>query len=139
MAGPFTVESLSPHRVLGVDENDELIDPLEAPAIDAEDKAGFVEMILENLKIAGVQQAHKEDKIGFSSLAPWPGTYICAEGRYIEGSEETGISKRAAIFIGPEFGTVSRVRGLIFAFKISLWVDGFRDHIDCRVAGALTR
>ncbi len=108
VAGPFTVESLSPHRVLGVDENDELIDPLEAPNIEAEDEAGFVEMILGNLKIAGVQQAHKEDKIDFSSLAPWPGKYICAEGRYIEGSEETGISKRAAIFIGPEFGTVSR-------------------------------
>jgi len=108
VAGPFTVESLSPHRVLGVDENDELIDPLEASAIGAEDEAGFVEMIIENLKIAGVQQAHKEDRIEFSSLAPWPGTYICAEGRYIEGSEETGISKRAAIFIGPEFGTVSR-------------------------------
>jgi len=108
VAGPFTVESLSPHRVLGVDENDELIDSLEAPNIEAEDEAGFVEMILENLKIAGVQQAHKEDKIDFSSLSPWPGTYICAEGRYIEGSEETGISKRAAVFIGPEFGTVSR-------------------------------
>ena len=26
VAGPFTVESLSPHRVLAVDENDELID-----------------------------------------------------------------------------------------------------------------
>ena len=108
VAGPFTVESLSPHRVLGVSENDELIDPLEAPGIEAEDEAGFVEMILDNLKIAGVQQAHKEDKIAFTSLAPWPGKYICAEGRYIEGSEETGISKRAAVFIGPEFGTVSR-------------------------------
>jgi len=108
VAGPFTVESLSPHRVLGVDENDELIDPLEAPNIEAEDEAGFVEMILENLKTAGVQQAHKEDKIVFTSLAPWPGRYICAEGRYMEGNEETGISKRAAIFIGPEFGTVSR-------------------------------
>lgn len=28
VAGPFTVESLSPHRMLGVDENDELIDTL---------------------------------------------------------------------------------------------------------------
>jgi len=108
VAGPFTVESLSPHRVLGVDENDELIDPLASPSIEASDEAGFVEMILDNLKTAGVQQAHKEDKIIFTSLAPWPGRYICAEGRYIEGSEETGISKRAAIFIGPEFGTVSR-------------------------------
>jgi len=108
VAGPFTVESLSPHRVLGVDENDELIDPLEAPGIEAEDETGFAEMILDNLKTAGVQQAHKEDKIIFTYLAPWPGRYICAEGRYIEGSEETGISKRAAVFIGPEFGTVSR-------------------------------
>jgi adenine-specific DNA-methyltransferase len=108
VAGPFTVESLSPHRVLGVDENDELIDPLAAPSIEASDEAGFVEMILDNLKTAGVQQAHKEDKIAFTALAPWPGKYVCAEGRFIEGSEETGISKRAAVFIGPEFGTVSR-------------------------------
>ncbi len=61
-------------------------------------------MILENLKTAGVQQAHKEDKVTFSSITPWPGTLVCAEGRYAEGSVE----KRAAIFIGPEFGTVSR-------------------------------
>jgi len=108
VAGPFTVESLSPHRVLGVDENDELIDPLAASSIEASDETGFAEMILDNLKTAGVQQAHKEDKIIFTSLAPWPGRYICAEGRYIAGSEEKGISKRAAIFIGPEFGTVSR-------------------------------
>jgi adenine-specific DNA-methyltransferase len=108
VAGPFTVESLSPHRVLDVDENDELIDPLAASAIDASDEAGFVEMILDNLKTAGVQQAHKEDKVVFTSLSPWPGNYVCAEGRYIEGSEAKGVSKRAAIFIGPEFGTVSR-------------------------------
>ena len=31
VAGPFTVESLSPHRVLGVDENDELIDRVSEP------------------------------------------------------------------------------------------------------------
>ncbi len=65
-------------------------------------------MILENLKTAGVQQAHKEDKINFSSITPWPGHFICAESRYLEGNEETGTEKRAAIFIGPEFGTVSR-------------------------------
>ena len=60
VAGPFTVESLSPHRVLGVDEDDELIDNL------AEDKLGyggvqdFATVILEHLKTSGVQQAHKE-------------------------------------------------------------------------------
>jgi adenine-specific DNA-methyltransferase len=105
VAGPFTVESLSPHRVLGVDENDELIDPIKT----AEGKEfDFVKMVLENLKIAGVQQAHKEDKINFTSLAPWPGNLICAEGRYVEGDADSGKLKRAAIFVGPEFGTVSR-------------------------------
>jgi len=104
VAGPFTVESLSPHRILGVDENDELIDPLKSGASGQSVGTRFEQMILENLKVAGVQQAHKEDRIRFTSLTGWPGSYICTEGRYQEGETE----KRAGIFIGPEFGTVSR-------------------------------
>jgi adenine-specific DNA-methyltransferase len=104
VAGPFTVESLSPHRVLVMDENDDLIDNLAEPEGAYSEERDFVQMILENLKTAGVQQAHKEDKITFTSLTPWPGDLICAEGRY----EESASEKRAAIFIGPEFGTVSR-------------------------------
>ena len=105
VAGPFTVESLSPHRVLGVDDDDELIDPMVAEsATDYAEKQTFPQMIMENLKTAGVQQAHKEDKIIFTALTPWPGDLVCAEGRYLEGDSE----KRAAIFIGPEFGTVTR-------------------------------
>jgi adenine-specific DNA-methyltransferase len=107
VAGPFTVESLSPHRVLGVDENDELIDPKrQASGID--ETQSFTQMILENLKSAGVQQAHKEDRIAFTSLVPWSGDLVCAEGLYREGNAETGPEKRAAIFVGPEFGTVTR-------------------------------
>lgn len=104
VAGPFTVESLSPHRILGVDENDELIDGMKDDGAECGSKKSFPEMILENLKIAGVQQAHKEGRIAFTSLTPWPGDLVCAEGRYMEGEME----KRAAIFIGPEFGTVQR-------------------------------
>ncbi len=106
VAGPFTVESLSPHRVLGVDENDELIDPLVVKDGGTEyaAKQSFPQMVLENLKTAGVQQAHKEDRITFTSLAFWPGEMVCAEGSYLEGETE----KRAAIFIGSEFGTVQR-------------------------------
>jgi adenine-specific DNA-methyltransferase len=107
VAGPFTVESLSPHRVLGVDENDELIDPLKEKGGDYGADAGFDQMILENLKTAGVQQAHKEDKIAFTALTAWPGELVCAEGRYLEGGD-VRTEKRAAIFIGPEFGTVTR-------------------------------
>jgi adenine-specific DNA-methyltransferase len=108
VAGPFTVESLSPHRVLGVDDKDELIDPLKQDSTKYGAKQSFPEMILENLKIAGVQQAHKEDRITFTALTPWPGDLVCAEGRYFEGNAEAGAEKRAAIFIGPEFGTVTR-------------------------------
>jgi adenine-specific DNA-methyltransferase len=108
VAGPFTVESLSPHRSLDVDENDELI----ARDTDTNEASGaiqdFVSMILESVKVAGVQQAHKEDKIVFTALTPWPGDLVCAEGRYFEGGQKTGREKRAAIFIGSEFGTVSR-------------------------------
>jgi adenine-specific DNA-methyltransferase len=104
VAGPFTVESLSPHRVHGVDENDELIDTLKEDSPGYGAVQSFPQMILENLKTAGVQQAHKDDKITFTALTPWPGYLVCAEGRYLEGDTE----KRAAIFIGPEFGTVQR-------------------------------
>jgi adenine-specific DNA-methyltransferase len=108
VAGPFTVESLSPHRVLGVDENDELIDTLKETGGGYGERQTFPEMILENLRTAGVHQAHKEDRIDFTALTPWPGYYVCAEGIYREGAPESGTEKRAAIFIGPEFGTVTR-------------------------------
>lgn len=110
VAGPFTVESLSPHKTLVTDWNDELIDLQEAAegkrkAADRDDRAGdFAAMILENLRAAGVQQAHKEDRITFTALTGWPGRYICAEGQFMEGETP----RRAGIFIGPEFGTVSR-------------------------------
>jgi adenine-specific DNA-methyltransferase len=109
VAGPFTVESLSPHRVLGVDENDELIDQVAEPDADYAAKQSFPQMILENLKTAGVQQAHKEGRIAFTALTGWPGEYICGEGKYEEGVGSSARSRRAAIFIGPEFGTVTRV------------------------------
>ena len=108
VAGPFTVESLAPHRMLAVDENDELFSALADKKLGYGEAQNFAEMILENLRTAGVQQAHKEDRIEFTSLTPWPGHYVCAEGRYVEGGGETGATRRAGVFIGPEFGTVAR-------------------------------
>ncbi len=118
VAGPFTVDSLSPHRVLVVDENDDLVQQgtygrgenfiaEKGGGYDSQaDAADFAAVILENLKTAGVQQAHKEDRIRFTALTGWPGSYICAEGHYMEG--EHGKERRAGIFIGPEFGTVAK-------------------------------
>jgi adenine-specific DNA-methyltransferase len=134
VAGPFTVESLSPHRMLGIDENDELVDIGQGSV--ASGKGGydkpqdFPTMILENLRAAGVQQAHKDGRIEFTSLVAWPGELVCAEGIYQSdpatdptnqsstnhqpssannsSTPAADSSKRAAIFIGPEFGTVQR-------------------------------
>jgi adenine-specific DNA-methyltransferase len=101
VAGPFTVESLSPHRMLTMDEDG-------SPKVrDKEAKYGrnFTQIMLDTLRTSGVQQAKKADKIVFTSLLPWPGDQVCAAGLF----EEAGVPKRAAIFIGPEFGTVTRV------------------------------
>ena len=111
VAGPFTVESLSPHRVLGVGADDELIDSGARTPGPSSGPRDFGSTMLEHLRTAGVQQAHKEDRIAFSSIAPWPGEMVCAEGHYAEGmsgSNGAGAEQRAGIFIGPEFGTVSR-------------------------------
>ena len=108
VAGPFTVESISPHRVLSVDENDDLVDNVAEARLGYGETQNFASVILEHLRTSGVQQAHKEDRIALSSITPWPGDLVCAEGRYVEGGEEASAEKRAAIFIGPEFGTVAR-------------------------------
>ena len=112
VAGPFTVESLSPHRLAALDEDDKLM--IAEPRATYDTGGGtpiqdFAHMVLENLRAAGVQQADKRGHIKFTSLNPWPGELVCAEGRYAEGGNgKNAKEQRAGIFIGPEFGTVSR-------------------------------
>ena len=124
VAGPFTVESISPHRYLALDADDQLIDPVAEARSNGEAPQDFVSLILDNLRAAGVQQVHKADRINFVSLQPWPGEYVCAEGAYLESepplsaADDNGpleqdaaaasATRRAAIFVGPEFGTVTR-------------------------------
>ena len=106
VSGPFTVESLSPHRELGVDENDDLVDQVAESRHGYGRERDFVSVVLDHLRTAGVQQAHKEDKISFSSLTAWPGDLVCAEGRFVKNGGRA--EQRAAVFVGPEFGTVTR-------------------------------
>ncbi|MDC0066863.1 site-specific DNA-methyltransferase [Verrucomicrobia bacterium] len=115
VSGPFTVESVSPHRIISVGGKDELIDSWDKVASESDEAYGgrqqdYVSVILDNLKTAGVQQSQREDRIIFSGLTAIAGNYICAEGNYIEGDPEDDKApqRRAGIFIGPEFGTVSR-------------------------------
>ncbi len=106
VAGPFTVESLAPHRTLAVNERDEFLPQAAEPrAPYGSGRHGdFSTMILDHLASAGVQQAKKQDRIAFTSVTPWPGQHIAAEGIFQRGARE----QRAGVFIGPEFGTVSR-------------------------------
>jgi len=112
VAGPFTVESLSPHRVVPASE-EELIDDIAAAegrrSVADADLAGqdFAAIVIDYLRTEGVKQQDKGDRITFDSLTPWPGgKFIGASGTFIEG--ESGPERRAAILIGPEYGTVGR-------------------------------
>ena len=95
VTGPFTVESLSPHRALSSNTgtNNRLSQPESLP---------FETMIIENLKKAGVQNTKKGERLKFDWIEPHAGEWIYAEAEYTENDEP----KRAAISIGPEHGTV---------------------------------
>ena len=114
VAGPFTVESLSPHKLIAVDDDGEFLpdadaaDGLRAAPDRSDDEIDFGNVILEHLRTAGVQQAHKEERIKFTSINPFPGKFISGDGRYVESDSENALQKRAAIFIGPEYGTLGR-------------------------------
>ena len=101
VAGPFTVESLSPHRMLAVDQ------ALPASIRDAEDdpkQPDFTASIIENLAKAGVQNARRSERLEFARLEPVSGDPdLHAEGEY---TDATGDPHRVAVSIGPEHGTV---------------------------------
>jgi adenine-specific DNA-methyltransferase len=100
VCGPFSVESLSPHRVLSTaDEN------LSGTASEQEGRKqqDFATMILENLKKAGVQNTRKAERLTFDRLDPYAGSWLNAAGEYTDAE---GKVRRVAVSIGPEHGTV---------------------------------
>jgi len=110
VAGPFTVESLSPHRVIPTHEDPQVLAaideergaeaPVRAPTTEETD---FARVVYDHLKSAGVQNTKKKERLVFDSLEPWPGRgYVAFEGRFTQG----GKTLRAAIGIGPEYGSV---------------------------------
>jgi len=116
VTGPFTVESLSPHRVLPADEEEAVVEALAAeageappprrrlrPKAEPTGSEDFVTAVLDNLAKAGVQNTKKNERLTFATIRPWPGKgHVAAEATY----EEAGQPRRAAIVIGPEYGTV---------------------------------
>jgi adenine-specific DNA-methyltransferase len=128
VAGPFTVESLSPHRVLAATDDD----PAILAAIGADDAGDhritaaratvaaqetgqresddFVRVVLSNLETAGVGNTKKGERLRFikGTMRPFSGRYVNAQARYREHDTEDAPERKAAIFIGPEYGTVTR-------------------------------
>lgn len=114
VSGPFTVESLSPYKIVALNEEGELLnssgsfDQIGDESKRFNDEIDFGNVILEHLRTSGVKQANKENRIKFTSVNPFPGNLISGDGRYFESDNETSPQKRAAIFIGPEYGTLGR-------------------------------
>ena len=100
VTGPFTMESLSPHRVFAAEEK------LSKSELEARREAGmgqFETMIIDNLKKSGVQNTVKNERLKFDRLESYAGQWLHAQGEY---TEKDGKVKRVAVCIGPEHGTV---------------------------------
>jgi adenine-specific DNA-methyltransferase len=100
VTGPFTMESLSPHRVFAAEAN------LSESELEARRAAGmgqFETMIIENLRKSGVQNTVKNERLKFDRLESYAGQWLHAQGEY---AEKDGKVKRVAVCIGPEHGTV---------------------------------
>jgi adenine-specific DNA-methyltransferase len=128
VAGPFTVESLSPHRVLAATDEDPAIlavigadeaadhritsarATVAAQEADQRESDDFVRVVLSNLETAGVGNTKKGERLRFikGTMRPFTGRYVNAQARYREHDTEDGPERKAAIFIGPEYGTVTR-------------------------------
>ncbi len=132
----FTVESLSPHRILPTDSEDEKFDS--RPKSQSKNETRFWDVVLENLRKAGVQNTKKDERLEFADLSSWAnGKHIQFIGRYMENNKE----KKAAICIGPEFGTVARSLLTNAAREAADYFDllivlgyGFDAHADNKVA-----
>ena len=108
VTGPFTVESLSPHRILS-DDNDR---PASETAADNGDAAGgFENIVIENLRANYVATTRKAERLRFSRLEHFAGRWIQAEGDYevssAEEAEADSNARRVAVSIGPEYGTIT--------------------------------
>jgi adenine-specific DNA-methyltransferase len=103
VTGPFTVESLSPHRSLaGFDPSESVA---EVKAADDVDAPTFEQTILDNLRAAGIQNGKRAERLTFDLVEPYAANYIQAVGVREEAPE--GAPKRVGVSIGPQYGTVA--------------------------------
>jgi adenine-specific DNA-methyltransferase len=89
VSGPFTVESLSPHRTISVEEKKQRSEvgkngwKMKVIGPDC-----FATMILDNLRKAGVQNTIKGERLKFDTFDPFAGEWIHAAGTYTESNPQ---------------------------------------------------
>ena len=115
VAGPFTVESLSPHRIV-TDVPDDAPVSEQTPVAES---GRFVATVLDNLRTSGVDNRIKGERLRFETLDSYPGARLQADGVYAEGEH----TRRAAIALGPQYGTVDAA--LVRSAAIEAVNDGF--------------
>ena len=106
VSGPFTVESLSPHRSLAFAGGPHTESLAEVAAAKDADAPNFEQSILDNLAKAGIQNGRRQERIKFDAFETYAGEYIQAIGERAGDSDDAAPS-RIAITIGPQYGTVS--------------------------------
>jgi adenine-specific DNA-methyltransferase len=89
-----------PHRVLSTSDENQDGALTEQEGRKQQD---FAAMILQNLKKAGVQNTRKGERLTFDRLDPYAGAWLHAAGDYTDADGKT---RRVAVSIGPEHGTV---------------------------------
>jgi adenine-specific DNA-methyltransferase len=113
VTGPFTVESLSPHRSLafaGGPDADQL--PLtdrtgsEQKADADPNGAEFGQTILDNLLKAGIQNGRRQERIEIETIEPYAGVAVHAVATR-KSSDDDESAARIGISVGPQYGTVS--------------------------------
>lgn len=95
VTGRFTVESLSPHRTISPSTG----------TTGGQADVDFVELVLDNLTTAGVQNGYRNERLNLSWLEPHAGGAIHAVGGFTDAD---GDNKTVAVTVGPETGTVGR-------------------------------
>ncbi|MFT3714785.1 MAG: site-specific DNA-methyltransferase [Gordonia sp. (in: high G+C Gram-positive bacteria)] len=107
VTGPFTVESLSPHRSIRFEPDETESDResiRDSHVVDA-DGEGFERSILDNLAQAGIQNGKRSERIEFAAISDHAGEYVQAIGE--STPDENGIVTNVALALGPQYGTVS--------------------------------
>jgi len=110
VSGPFTVESLSPHRSLAFAGNADAATRETISEQDAGTDASspsFEQSILDNLAKAGIQNGRKQERITFGAVEPYAGRYLQAIGESTTGADDPDSPVRVGVAIGPQYGTVS--------------------------------